>query len=95
MVPPAVVVPEVVTAPVEEVAPAAPSPVRVAYHPDDLAGELGGVTELDLAFSASDRLERRASDHDDRDYTQVCADLDLISLAARAPRVRTLRVSGC
>ena len=95
VVPPAVVVPEVVAAPVDEVAPAAPSKVRVAYHPDDLTGELAGVTELDLAFSASDRLERRASDHDDRDYTQVCADLDLISLAARAPRVRTLRVSGC
>lgn len=75
--------------------PASPSPVRVAYHPDDLAADLTGATQLDLAFSPTDRLERRAELDDGRSYEQVCAGLDLAQLAARAPAVTQLRVSGC
>jgi len=100
VVPPApVVAPEVVVpAPVERderAERAAPSTRRVAFHPDDLVADLGGVTELDLAFSATDRLERRASADDDRSYDDVCGKLDLTQLGSRAPRVRVLRVSGC
>ena len=74
---------------------AAPSTRRVAFHPEDLVGDLAGVTELDLAFSANDRLERRASADDDRDFADVCSGLDLTQLASRGPAVRALRVSGC
>jgi Leucine-rich repeat (LRR) protein len=87
-------------APVEAPAPEpvttpAPATRRVAFHPDDLTGDLTGVTELDLAFSATDRLERRASVDDERSYEQACAGLDLVGLAARAPQLRSLRLSGC
>ncbi len=96
VVPPVVEVIEVVEGPtVEVIALAGPPTRRVAYHPDDLVDDLTAMTELDLAFSPMDRLERRASVDDDRDYEQACAGLDLTSLAARAPRVRVLRVSGC
>lgn len=67
----------------------------VAFHPDDLAGDLSAVTDLDLAFSPTDRLERRAGLEDPRSYDDVCAGLDLTLLATRAPAVTTLRVSGC
>lgn len=72
----------------------APSPRRVAFHPDDLLGDLSATTELDLAFSATDRLERADID-DARSYDQVCADLDLVDLATRAPQLQRLRLSGC
>lgn len=81
--------------PPRERPPPPPTPTRVAYHPEDLAGDLSAITELDLAFSATDRLERRASIEDNRDHAQGCAGLDLTELAARAPRVRRLRISGC
>ncbi len=86
--------------PVEAAAPEsdpapAPSARRVAFHPDDLVGDFTGVTELDLAFSPTDRLERRASVDDDRDYEHACAGLDLVGLASRAPQLRSLRLSGC
>mgnify|MGYP000496988477 CR=1 FL=1 len=85
---------------VEAAAPAPPGPIApatklVAFHPDDLAGDLSAVTELDLAFSPTDRLERRAGLDDPRSYEQACAGLDLTQLATRAPAVTTLRVSGC
>lgn len=79
----------------EPVATPAPATRRVAFHPDDLTGDLTGVTELDLAFSATDRLERRASVDDDRSYEHACAGLDLVGLASRAPQLRSLRLSGC
>lgn len=78
-----------------EAAPASPPTVHVAYHPDDLAVDLSQVTQLDLAFSATDRLERLAGTDDARSYEQACAGLDLAQLAGRAPRVTQLRVSGC
>ena len=97
--PPAPVSVPVAAPVVEEVAPepapVSPSTRRVAYHPDDLRGDLGAVTELDLAFSPTDRLERRAAVDDERSYADVCAGLDLTALASRAPQVRSLRVSGC
>lgn len=73
----------------------APSTNRVAFHPDDLVGDFSDVTELDIAFSLTDRLERRASSDDGRNYEQACADLDLVGLASRAPQLRSLRLSGC
>lgn len=82
-------------APVVEPRAPAPSARRVAFHPDDLVGDLTGVTDLDLAFSATDRLERRASIDDDRDFEHACAGLDLVGLASRAPQLRSLRLSGC
>lgn len=75
-------------------APASPTTRRVAYHPEDL-GELAGVTGLDIAFSPTDRLEQRAELDDGRSYEDVCSGLDLTQVAARAPQLRELRVSGC
>jgi len=89
-----------VDAPLVEEAPAPTEPATpptklVAFHPDDLAGDLSRVTELDLAFSPTDRLERRAGIEDPRSYEQACAGLDLTQLAIRTPAVTKLRVSGC
>jgi len=97
---PEVATPIVEEAPVVEEVIAPPEPTSpptrlVAFHPDDLAGDLSAVTELDLAFSPTDRLERRAGLDDPRSYDQVCAGLDLTQLATRAPAVTSLRVSGC
>ncbi len=76
-------------------APAGPPTRRVGYHLEDLGGALSAVTQLDLAFSPTDRLERRAELDDGRSYEDVCTGLDLTQLAARAPQLRELRVSGC
>ena len=74
--------------------PTSTSTRRIVMHPDELA-ELAGVTELDLAFSPTDRLERRAELEDGRSYEDVCSGLDLTQVATRAPQLRELRVSGC
>lgn len=76
-------------------APPMPPSRLVAFHPEDLSVEMSAVTELDLAFSPTDRLERRAGIEDPRSYDQACAGLDLSQLAARASAVTKLRVSGC
>ncbi|MBL9107065.1 MAG: hypothetical protein JNL82_39560 [Myxococcales bacterium] len=92
--------PAPIEAPPPEEAPAPETPTAaptrlVAFHPDDLAGDLSAVTDLDLAFSPTDRLERRVGVEDARSYDEVCAGLDLTELATRARAVTTLRVSGC
>lgn len=76
-------------------APAIPPTRLVAFHPDDVIGDLSQVTDLDLAFSPTDRLERRAGLEDPRSYDAACAGLDLTQLALRMPAVTKLRVSGC
>ncbi len=93
--PPVVEAAPEVFAPVKPGEPSRSATTKIAYHPDDLAGDLSAITDLDLAFSATDRLERRASIEDTRDHAQGCAGLDLTGLAARAPRVTRLRISGC
>lgn len=65
--------------------------VRV-HHADALIGlDLAETLSLDLALSEADRVGQLAS----ADAATVCTSLDLLSLALRAPKIETLRISGC
>lgn len=91
--PPPVVVEPVVVEP----AAAAARPERLlVLHPRELAGlDLGGLVALDLALSPEDRRERSGQQREDLDYGQACAELDLTAVAERAPKLASLRISGC
>ncbi|MBK8236040.1 MAG: hypothetical protein IPK74_10815 [Deltaproteobacteria bacterium] len=52
---------------------------------------LDDVTGLDLAFALDDRLGQL----DELDATDVCTSVDLPEVLARAPKLRSLRISGC
>lgn len=68
-------------------------PTRVVVHHadqlDDL--DLSDVRELDLAMSPADQVGFL----DQIDPATVCTRLDLVKLAARAPSLEHLRISGC
>jgi Leucine-rich repeat (LRR) protein len=62
------------------------------HHADEIGDiDLGSVEVLDLALSVVDQLGHL----DDRETETACDGLDLERLAASAPRLRSLRVSGC
>ncbi|HEY8377338.1 MAG TPA: hypothetical protein VIK91_12670, partial [Nannocystis sp.] len=90
-------VPAAAPAPVVVEPPPPPPPERLAVlHPRELDGfELGSLVALDLALSPVDRRERAGQGRDDLDEARACAELDLHRLAARAPALVSLRISGC
>lgn len=72
-------------------APADPGHVRV-HHGEQLQSlDLADVRSLDLALSAADQVGYFA----ELDPETTCNAVDLVKVAARAPKLTVLRVSGC
>jgi hypothetical protein len=64
----------------------------VVHHAAELSGvDLSALESLDLALAESDRIGHLA----EIDATTTCLGIDLASLAARAPKLTALRISGC
>lgn len=80
------------TAPARDrVEDASPSVLRI-HHSDDLSSaDFAAVEELDLALSVVDQLGHLA----ERETETACDRLDLRRIATAAPRLRSLRISGC
>jgi hypothetical protein len=78
--------------PLPEVAEPSDPHRLVVSHGSELAdAALGEVESLDLALAESDRLGRMT----EVDAATACDGIDLAAIAGRAPRLRTLRISGC
>lgn len=78
--------------PIPEVADRSDPRRLVVSHGSELAdAALAGVEALDLALAESDRLGRIT----EVDAATACAGIDLAAIAERAPKLRSLRLSGC